>query len=89
MSKRSVTLEVDEGLLDAAQAEARRTGRSEAEVVELALRQRFGQSHGSVAERVWARNTSEELTEAEALELARSELEAMRRERKGPDEAAS
>jgi len=89
MSKRSVTLEVDEALLDAAQAEARRTGRSEGEVVEVALRQLFGESLNSVVERVWARNTSQELSEDEALSLARSELEAMRRERKGPDKAAS
>lgn len=86
---RSVTLEVDEALLNAAQAEARRTGRSEAEVVELALRQRFDRPLGSVAEQVWARDASDELTEDEALALARSELEAMRRERKGPDKAAS
>ncbi len=89
MAKRSVTLQVDEALLEAAQAEGRRTGRSEAEVIELALRQRFEEPLGTVAEQVWARNASEELSEEEVLALARAELVEMRRERGGPDKAAS
>ena len=38
MAKRPMTLDVDEALLEAARAEARQTGRSEAEVVEDVLR---------------------------------------------------
>lgn len=89
MAKRTLGVEVDESLVEATAAEALETGRSEAEVVEQALRLHFERrrSH-SVVEQVWARNASDALSEDDALALAYEELRAMRRER-GTDKAAS
>lgn len=81
MAKRPMTVEVDEALVDATEAEARATGQSEAEVIEQALRVHFGKGRPSVVDRVWARNAPQTLSEEEALALAYDELKAMRRER--------
>ena len=88
MAKRPMTVEVDEALVDATEAEARETGQSEAEVIEQALRVHFGKGRPSVVDRVWARNAPQALSEEEALALAYDELKAMRRER-GTNKAAS
>ncbi|MGH9292662.1 MAG: ribbon-helix-helix protein, CopG family [Acidimicrobiales bacterium] len=88
MAKRPMTVEVDESLVEATDAEARQTGRSQAEVVERALRVHFEGRSRSVVEGVWARNAPQALSEDEALALAYDELKAMRRER-GTDKAAS
>ena len=89
MAKRPLTLDVDEALLEAARAEARQTGRSEAEVVEDVLRKHFESRRVSTVDEVWARNAGEALTGDDALALAYKELEAMRRERGEAAKAAS
>ncbi len=70
-------------------AEAKRTGRSEAEVVEDALRRQFGKKDLGVVEGVWARNASDALSGEDALALAYEELKAMRKERRQAQRAAS
>lgn len=89
MVRRRTTVELDEQLLNAADAEAKRTGRSEDEVIEDALRRHFEGRRPSVVDEVWARNAGDALSEDEALTLARRELLAMRRERGAGDKAAS
>lgn len=89
MARRRTTLELDERLLDAADAEAQRTGRSEADVIEDALRQRFDAQRPSIVDQVWARHGETALSEDDALALAYSELKAMRKERDAGDKAAS
>jgi hypothetical protein len=89
MARRRTTVELDEQLLDAAEAEAERTGRSEADVIEDALRRHFEGRRPSVVDQVWARNAGNALSEDEALALARDELRAMRTERGAGDKAAS
>ncbi|HUP68569.1 MAG TPA: ribbon-helix-helix protein, CopG family [Acidimicrobiales bacterium] len=89
MARRRTTVELDEQLLDAADAEAERTGRSEDDVIEDALRRHFDGRRASVVDEVWARNAGDALSEDEALTLARSELRAMRQERGVDDKAAS
>ena len=89
MAKRPMTVELDESLVEAAQAEARRTGRSEAEVIEQVLRAHFETRRASVVDEVWARNAPHALTGDEALALAYDELKAMRRERGEANKAAS
>lgn len=89
MTRRRTTVELDEFLLDAADAEAKRTGRSESEVIEDALRQRFEAQRPSVVDAVWARNAPEALSEDEALALAYRELAELRNERNAGNKAAS
>jgi hypothetical protein len=89
MARRAVTLQIDEELLAAAEAEAERTGATGSDVVERALRDHFAETNGTILEQVWARNAVSELSEEVALELAYSELKAMRREARGPDQASS
>lgn len=88
MAKRPITVEVDKSLVEATVAEARQTGRSEAEVVEEALRAHFEGRRHSVADEVWARNAPEALSEDEALAVAYEELKALRRERGANREAS-
>ncbi len=83
MSKRQATVELDEALLEAAQMEAHRSGRTESAVIEDALRQHFESCRPSVLDRIWARNASDALSENEAMALAVEELRAMREERQG------
>jgi len=89
VARRLTTVELDEELLDATQAEAERTGRSEADVIEDALRRRFETRRPSVVDEVWARNAGDALSEDDALALAYGELKAMRTERGAGDKAAS
>jgi hypothetical protein len=88
MRKRPLTVELDEDVLLAAQAEATRKGQSEAAVVEQALREHLS-LRTSVAGRVWARNEGDALSGDEALALANDELKAMRGERGDSGKAAS
>lgn len=83
------TVDLDEELLDATHAEAERTGRSEADVIEDALRRRLDARRPSVVDEVWARNTGGALSEDDALALAYGGLKAMRSERGAGDTAAS
>ena len=82
MVKRPMTVEMDESLVEATAAEARQTGRSQADVIEQALRVHFERRGHSVVDDVWARNAPRALSEDEALTLAYDELKAMRRERR-------
>jgi len=76
MTKQPLTVELDESLVEAARAEALRTGQSEAEVVEEALRRHFQVRRASMVDEVWARNEPDALTGDEALALAYDELDA-------------
>ena len=87
MARRRTTVEIEEELLDAAHAEAERIGRSDAEVIEAALRDHL--ERPSVLDEVWARNAGSALSEDEAMALARTELKAMRGERGAGTKAAS
>ena len=64
MAKRKTTVYVDEQLLRDAKVFGARTGRSDSEVMEAALRRFLGIE---VLERVWS---ASDLTEAQAAELA-------------------
>jgi hypothetical protein len=88
MPKQPLTVELEEDVILAARAEASRKGQSEAAVIEQALREHLALS-ASVTDQVWARNRGDALSEDEALALAYSELEAMRRERGDSGKAAS
>ncbi len=74
--KKKVTFYLDEDVLRAARVSAARSDRRDSEVVEQALRAFLG---FDVVERVWARS---DLGEDEAMELAVSELHAMRDEKR-------
>ena len=88
MPKRPLTVELEEDVIPATQAEATRHGQSEAAVVEQALREHLSRGD-SVAQEVWAQNRTDALGEDEALRLAYDELTAMRRERGDSGKAAS
>lgn len=89
MPKRALTVEVDEEVLERTVAEAKRTGRSEGEVVEDALRRHFEKKGPSVVEGVWARDEADSLSEENALALAYEELKAMREQRRQGQKATS
>lgn len=74
--KRKVTFYLDEDVLRAARVRAARGDRRDSEIVEEALRVYLG---FDVVERVWARS---DLGEDEAMQLAASELHAMRDEKR-------
>lgn len=76
MPRRPATVELDAQLLDAVRDEAARSGRSEDAVIEEAVRRYLGPS---VLDRLWERNR---LDEDEAMEIARDEIAAHRRERR-------
>ncbi len=75
-TKKKVTFYLDEDVVRAARVRAARTDRRDSEIVEDALRSYLG---FDVVERVWARSN---LGEAEAMELAVSEIHAMRDEKR-------
>ncbi len=77
MAKTRTTLTVDEKVLRAVRIKAARTGKRDSEVIEEALRRDLGLDE---LERIWAR--VKPLPEKEALELANTELHAMRREKR-------
>jgi gamma-glutamyl:cysteine ligase YbdK (ATP-grasp superfamily) len=76
MAKTRTTLTVDEEVLRAVRIKAARTGKRDSEVIEESLRRDLGIGE---LERIWAK--VKPLPEKESLELAYSELHAMRRER--------
>jgi hypothetical protein len=78
VSKRKVTLYVDEDVLRAAKVRAARTDRRDSEVVEAALRAYLG---FEVVDRVWSRS---DLSEDEAMRLAVDATHAARAERRAP-----
>lgn len=75
MAKAKTTVYLDEDILRATRVAAARHGKRDSEVVEEALRSYLGLE---VIDRIRSRSN---LTEEEALELAYSELRAMRAER--------
>lgn len=76
VSKRKVTLYVDQEVLRAARVRAARTDRADSQVIEDALRAYLG---FDVVERVWARS---KLGEDEAMRIAVAEAHAVRGQRR-------
>ncbi len=76
MAKVKTTMYVDEDVLREIRVAAARRGRPVSELIDDALRE---STLIGLLERVWARNA--DLSEADAMELANSELRAMRVER--------
>ncbi len=76
VSKRKVTLYVDQEVLRAARVRAARTDRADSQVIEDALRAYLG---FDVVERVWARS---KLGEDEAMRIAVAETHAVRGQRR-------
>ncbi len=75
-SRKKVTFYLDEDVLRAARVRAARSDRRDSEIVEEALRAYLG---FDAVERVWTRS---DLGEDEAMQLAVSELHAMRDEKR-------
>ena len=78
MSKVRTTVSLDEDVFRAVKIKAARTGQRDSQVIEESLRRDLGID--ALAE-IWAKVTP--VSEDEGLELARDELRAMRRERRG------
>ena len=76
MAKVKTTMYVDEDVLREIRVAAARRGRPVSELIDEALRE---STLIGLLERVWARNA--DLSEEDAMELANSELHAMRAER--------
>lgn len=77
----TVPVEVDDELLKLADAQAAEAGRSRSEVLAAAVRRGLG---GGQLSRLFAEaRMGTEFSEDEAMELAKSELAAMRAERRG------
>lgn len=76
-AKKKVTYYLGDDVVRATKIRAARTDRRDSDVVEEALRAHLG---FDLLERVWQRS---ELTEKEALDLAVSEVHAMRRQKRG------
>jgi len=78
MSKARTTVTLNEDVFRAVKIKAARTGQRDSQVIEESLRRDLGVD--DLAE-IWAKVTP--ASEDESLELARDELRAMRRERRG------
>jgi gamma-glutamyl:cysteine ligase YbdK (ATP-grasp superfamily) len=78
MSKARTTVTLDEDVFRAVKIKAARTGQRDSQVIEESLRRDLGVD--DLAE-IWGKVTP--ASEDEGLELARDELRAMRRERRG------
>jgi hypothetical protein len=76
MAKVRTTLTVDEEVLRAVKIRGARTGKGDSEVIEDALRRDFGLD---LLDRLWRRN---DLTEAQAIELAVEAQHSTRRRRR-------
>jgi hypothetical protein len=76
MAKVRTTLTVDEEVLRAVKIRGARTGKGDSEVIEEALRRDFGLD---LLDRLWRRN---DLTEAQAIELAVQAQHSTRRRRR-------
>jgi hypothetical protein len=83
MARRSTTVEIDEGVLEALRRAASEDGRAEDDVVEEALRRYFGLRGlavlGDVADAQAAQGVA--LSDEEAMAIAVSEVRAARSER--------
>jgi predicted transcriptional regulator len=77
----TVPVEVDDELLRLADAQAAEAGRPRSEVLAAALRRGLG--GGQLSRLLADARKGPELSEDEAMELAKSELAAMRAERRG------
>ncbi|HWN73835.1 MAG TPA: hypothetical protein VNN15_08525 [Solirubrobacterales bacterium] len=77
MAKTRTTLTVDEDVLRSVRIKAARTGKRDSEVIEESLRRDLGLN---VLEEIWAK--VKPAPEKEGLDLAYSELHAMRKERR-------
>lgn len=78
MPKTRTTLTIDEDVLRAIKVRAARTGKGESEVIEGAIRRDLGLD---LMDRLWARN---DLSEAEAMDLAVDAQKAARRSKPAP-----
>ncbi len=78
MPKSRTTVTLDDDVFRAVKIKAARTGKRDSQVIEESLRRDLGL--GSLEE-IWAKVRP--LGEEEAMELALSELHAMRKERRG------
>jgi len=78
MAKARTTVTLDEDVFRAVKIKAARTGQRDSQVIEESLRRDLGID--DLGE-IWAKVTP--ASEDEGLELARDELRAMRRERRG------
>lgn len=78
MPRARTTVTLDEDVFRAVKIKAARTGQRDSQVIEESLRRDLGID--DLAE-IWAKVTP--ATEDEGLQLARDELRAMRRERRG------
>lgn len=86
VAKAKTTVYLDQEVLRATRVAAARAGKRDSEIVEEALRRFLPRG---ILESIWAhqRERGLELSEEEALELAYSELHAMREERDRPSAA--
>lgn len=78
MSKARTTVTLDEDVFRAVKIKAARTGQRDSQVIEESLRRDLGIDDLA---KIWAKVTT--ASDDEGLELARDELRAMRRERRG------
>lgn len=81
MARRATTISLDDETLAAVEDTAARTGTSPQEVIEDAVRVRFALQ--GVLDQVWCRLADSDLTEDGSLDVAYTELRAMRAERGG------
>lgn len=79
MTKRKLTVAVDEDLVMALKVAAARSHRHDYEIVEEALRSHLGMQ--STVDRIWAGLGGEALDENEAIDVAVSEVKVVRAER--------
>lgn len=78
MARRSTTVRLDEDLLSAVEDAAARAGKSPQDIIASAVRARF--TAEQVLDELWAGLSDSDLTEEGSLDLAYSELRAMRAE---------
>lgn len=83
MPRRPVTVELDGSLVEAARSVAQRSGVPEEELYERALREVLARDFGELMDDVVAFQTAKgvSLTDEQAMDLAVSELRALRAER--------
>lgn len=81
MTRRATSVHLDADLMAAVEAVASRTNTAPDEVIEGAVRGRFAAE--DALRRAWSRIRERELADDAAIELAYSELRAMRAERRG------
>ena len=83
MTRRPVTIELNGNLVEAARSVAQRSGVPEDELYERALREVLTRDFGELMDEVAAFQAAKgvSLTDEEAMDLAVSELQAMRAER--------